>query len=872
MSLRRNLKTYLIAAVVLLMGGLAVGTVATASQPDSYLAIHKKWAGFNKEDMWLLTNGSVGPVKIEIEYYLLDSYGNRISDKKNETLEITNFYSMSDDIVEWKNSWRDNQNIYDLDITSIKEVTKGIEFIGNYMLDKWEVTYTNDYIMPANVVKVKENESGLITLEKDPADFKDDNQKYEYTLIAPLKGGSAPIEGRELTVTLTKEHPKQVINVDNYFHYLTSSNCAGEYTVKAVGGGDVTLTASDTVSGESAGKDGIKLIKGSKITIGEPENSAGKSYQYAILDENEEEDEDCWEDVESFPVEREIDSDGTYRIVLREINAGGEPQIINEIDDESEDENLSSDEGNTDEEGASSEENTGAEDSDDPAENEEDKTTNDNENKVDSDGNTGGSTDVIADETVPLTSGQLQDDEQNNTGGATDGADDATDKTPVDENTAGTPEDNGNTGSEGTETSGTTDGDAETGNMPEVPTENNETGSTDGAAEEVFDAENVIMPATLLDDDEDASTEPVKTTAFSVDYSYTMTGESIKNISKTTDSMKIFATIVGDGEGNDAGVVYKLTGGDGEPKEVTIHQGKQTDLANVMTTGDIKYSLMFEGSCQVTYGNLVIEITNTYVPVGAYNVVHEYYADEAMTKLDGRSVITIQQDKLGEKVKYDPEGGEGSANIEEVTKPIVYYDENSKELENTYEYTFVADAYGFEPKSEDSNPDADNDDNSDGAEVRSVDGTPKTIEWKPISTYVEKSKDAEDSKYVTINKAGNEIVILKYVRTTDDPDDPDDPKDPPKDPPEEPDLPDPNDPESPPTVTITDDDVPRTYVRVWDPQKEEWVYLPEDEVPLAGRTSAKTADGMAPVFWMFMTGLSVAGVAAFRYSKKKKEE
>ena len=43
-------------------------------------------------------------------------------------------------------------------------------------------------------------------------------------------------------------------------------------------------------------------------------------------------------------------------------------------------------------------------------------------------------------------------------------------------------------------------------------------------------------------------------------------------------------------------------------------------------------------------------------------------------------------------------------------------------------------------------------------------------------------KDAEDSKYVTINKAGNEIVILKYVRTTDDPDDPDDPKDPPKDP------------------------------------------------------------------------------------------
>lgn len=65
-------------------------------------------------------------------------------------------------------------------------------------------------------------------------------------------------------------------------------------------------------------------------------------------------------------------------------------------------------------------------------------------------------------------------------------------------------------------------------------------------------------------------------------------------------------------------------------------------------------------------------------------------------------------------------------------------------------------------------------------------------------------------------------------------------------------------------------DVPRTYVRVWDPQKEEWVYLPEDEVPLAGRTSAKTADGMAPVLWMFMTGLSVAGGGSIPLRQEEK--
>lgn len=48
-----------------------------------------------------------------------------------------------------------------------------------------------------------------------------------------------------------------------------------------------------------------------------------------------------------------------------------------------------------------------------------------------------------------------------------------------------------------------------------------------------------------------------------------------------------------------------------------------------------------------------------------------------------------------------------------------------------------------------------------------------------------------------------------------------------------PNLPDPNDPDSPDTITIEEDGVPLTFIKVWDPEIEEFVYIPEDDVPLS---------------------------------------
>ncbi len=46
-------------------------------------------------------------------------------------------------------------------------------------------------------------------------------------------------------------------------------------------------------------------------------------------------------------------------------------------------------------------------------------------------------------------------------------------------------------------------------------------------------------------------------------------------------------------------------------------------------------------------------------------------------------------------------------------------------------------------------------------------------------------------------------------------------------------TPDPRIPDSPDVITIDDEGVPRTYVKVWDPEAENWNYIPEEDVPLA---------------------------------------
>lgn len=88
--------------------------------------------------------------------------------------------------------------------------------------------------------------------------------------------------------------------------------------------------------------------------------------------------------------------------------------------------------------------------------------------------------------------------------------------------------------------------------------------------------------------------------------------------------------------------------------------------------------------------------------------------------------------------------------------------------------------------------------------------------------------------------------------------------------PSNPGLPDSNDPNSPEQVTIVEDGVPTTYVKTWDPETEEYFYVPEDEVPLAPlpRTGDPSHTGMLVVLMV----VSLIGIAAFsvlRFRRKR---
>lgn len=104
------------------------------------------------------------------------------------------------------------------------------------------------------------------------------------------------------------------------------------------------------------------------------------------------------------------------------------------------------------------------------------------------------------------------------------------------------------------------------------------------------------------------------------------------------------------------------------------------------------------------------------------------------------------------------------------------------------------------------------------------------------------------------------------------PEDPDDPKNPPEkpeNPPEKPEkLPDPNDPDSPDEITIWEDGVPKTYVKVWDPEKGEWTYIPEEEVP-KWKGEPQTGDGSRTALWAVLAAASLCGLAVLNRRKRK---
>lgn len=96
-------------------------------------------------------------------------------------------------------------------------------------------------------------------------------------------------------------------------------------------------------------------------------------------------------------------------------------------------------------------------------------------------------------------------------------------------------------------------------------------------------------------------------------------------------------------------------------------------------------------------------------------------------------------------------------------------------------------------------------------------------------------------------------------------------------------TPNPNEPDSPDEILIMEDDVPQSYIKTWDPENEEYVYLPEEPTPLAPMeqtpiplarldTTPKTNDPTRPWFWLSLCIASVLGIGLLKPRKKNDEE
>lgn len=92
--------------------------------------------------------------------------------------------------------------------------------------------------------------------------------------------------------------------------------------------------------------------------------------------------------------------------------------------------------------------------------------------------------------------------------------------------------------------------------------------------------------------------------------------------------------------------------------------------------------------------------------------------------------------------------------------------------------------------------------------------------------------------------------------------------------PDTPVLPDPNLPGSPERITIMDGGVPKTYIKVWNPTTEEYVYLEEDDVPLTGLNDPslpRTSDNTNFFLWISLVSSSLGGIIIIGYRRFRKE-
>ena len=158
-------------------------------------------------------------------------------------------------------------------------------------------------------------------------------------------------------------------------------------------------------------------------------------------------------------------------------------------------------------------------------------------------------------------------------------------------------------------------------------------------------------------------------------------------------------------------------------------------------------------------------------------------------------------------------------------------------------------------------------------------GETKTLSGLPLGTYTVTESGAELGGYtLTVDGAGPvEVTAGETAEVTvtntykpEEPEEPTEPETP--DEPERPQLPDPNDPDSPETVTITEDDVPTTYVKVWDPETEEFMYIPEDEVPLFGFETPETGDNSQTVLLGGVCALALAGIVVLAVTKRRNKK
>ncbi len=80
-----------------------------------------------------------------------------------------------------------------------------------------------------------------------------------------------------------------------------------------------------------------------------------------------------------------------------------------------------------------------------------------------------------------------------------------------------------------------------------------------------------------------------------------------------------------------------------------------------------------------------------------------------------------------------------------------------------------------------------------------------------------------------------------------------------------------------------EDNVPQTYIKTWDPENEEYVYLPEEPAPLASFIPAstplarldmtpKTDDSGHPWLWIELCFAAILGTGLLKPRKKTNDK